>query len=172
MFGKSFDEKVQKAVQEIGNLRIKALNAEIEGKVVTLTGEAPDIATKAKVMEVFNSMVETENTINMIRIATPAIAPAATATAAPAATEMAAASAPAAAGETTRPPAWADRTPGQAEASAPTMRLHEVVKGENLSAIAKRYYGKSSRYPEIFEANKDLLKDPDHILPGQKLRIP
>jgi nucleoid-associated protein YgaU len=162
MFGMSFDEKVEKAVQELGNLRIKALNAKIDGKVVTLTGEAPDTATKAKVMEIFNSMVETENTINMIRIAAPPAAPTPTTAATMAATTT----------TTVSPPASADRSPEQAEASAPTMRIHEVVKGETLSAIAKQYYGKSSRYREIFEANKDLLKDPDHIYPGQKLRIP
>jgi nucleoid-associated protein YgaU len=44
--------------------------------------------------------------------------------------------------------------------------------GDNLSAIAQKYLGKASRYPEIFEANKPMLKDPDKIYPGQMLRIP
>jgi len=49
---------------------------------------------------------------------------------------------------------------------------HEVVKGDTLSKIAERYYGDPSLYPQIFEANKDILTDPNRIKVGQKLRIP
>ena len=51
-------------------------------------------------------------------------------------------------------------------------RYHDVVRGDTLSAIAKKYYGDASKYPVIFEANKPMLKDPNKIYPGQKLRIP
>lgn len=50
--------------------------------------------------------------------------------------------------------------------------FYTVKKGDNLSTIAKAHYGKASAYVKIFEANKPLLKDPDHIYPGQVLRIP
>jgi nucleoid-associated protein YgaU len=50
--------------------------------------------------------------------------------------------------------------------------FHTVESGDNLSAIAQEYLGKASRYPEIFEANKPMLTDPDNIYPGQVLRIP
>jgi nucleoid-associated protein YgaU len=49
---------------------------------------------------------------------------------------------------------------------------HEVKSGETLSKLAQRYYGDASLYPKIFEANKDVLKDPNLIRVGQKLRIP
>ncbi len=49
---------------------------------------------------------------------------------------------------------------------------HEVKKGETLSKIARHYYGDASLYPKIFEANQDVLKDPDKIQIGQRLRIP
>jgi nucleoid-associated protein YgaU len=49
---------------------------------------------------------------------------------------------------------------------------HEVKKGETLSKIAQQYYGDPSLYPKIFDANKDILKNPDLIKVGQKLRIP
>jgi nucleoid-associated protein YgaU len=49
---------------------------------------------------------------------------------------------------------------------------HEVQPGETLSKIAKKYYGDASLYPQIFEANKDILKDPNKIRVGQKLKIP
>jgi nucleoid-associated protein YgaU len=46
------------------------------------------------------------------------------------------------------------------------------VQGDSLSKIAKRVYGKGSLWRKIFEANKDQIKDPDLIFPGQVLRIP
>jgi nucleoid-associated protein YgaU len=51
-------------------------------------------------------------------------------------------------------------------------QYHTVEKGDTLSKIAKRYYGDPMLYPQIFEANRDVLKDPNQIKPGQKLRIP
>lgn len=57
-----------------------------------------------------------------------------------------------------------------ADPAAPV--LHEVKKGDNLWKIAEKHYGNGSKYPEIFEANKPMLKDPDLIYPGQMLRIP
>jgi nucleoid-associated protein YgaU len=51
-------------------------------------------------------------------------------------------------------------------------RIYTVVAGDSLSKIAKREYGKASLWPRIFEANKDQIKNPDLIHPGQKLRIP
>lgn len=47
-----------------------------------------------------------------------------------------------------------------------------IQKGDTLSAIAKKYYGKASLYPRIFEANKEVIKDANLIYPGQKIRIP
>ena len=49
---------------------------------------------------------------------------------------------------------------------------YTVVAGDTLSHIAQRHYGKASRWPAIFEANRDKLSDPDRIFPGQVLRIP
>jgi nucleoid-associated protein YgaU len=51
-------------------------------------------------------------------------------------------------------------------------RIYEVVSGDSLSKIAKKFYGDPMKYPKIFDANKDQLSDPDKIKPGQKLRIP
>ncbi len=50
--------------------------------------------------------------------------------------------------------------------------FYTVVKGDTLSAIAKKTLGNANRYPEIFEANRPMLKHPDKIYPGQVLRIP
>jgi nucleoid-associated protein YgaU len=51
-------------------------------------------------------------------------------------------------------------------------RFYEVAAGDTLGKIAQKYYGKASAYPKIFEANRDILDNPDLIKPGQKLRIP
>jgi nucleoid-associated protein YgaU len=47
-----------------------------------------------------------------------------------------------------------------------------IERGDTLSAIAKKYYGNAGDYPKIFEANREVIKDPDLIFPGQKIRIP
>ncbi len=49
---------------------------------------------------------------------------------------------------------------------------HTVESGESLSKIAKQYYGDPMKYNEIFKANRDKLKNPDLIHPGQELVIP
>ena len=49
---------------------------------------------------------------------------------------------------------------------------HTVQKGETLGKIAKHYYGKPMKYVAIFEANTNILKNPDVIHPGQELVIP
>jgi len=57
-------------------------------------------------------------------------------------------------------------------APEPESQWHTVVSGDNLSKIAKKFYGDANKYPVIFEANKPMLKHPDKIYPGQLLRIP
>ena len=54
----------------------------------------------------------------------------------------------------------------------PEAQYHDVVRGDTLSAIAKKFYGDANKYPKIFEANQPMLSHPDKIYPGQKLRIP
>jgi nucleoid-associated protein YgaU len=51
-------------------------------------------------------------------------------------------------------------------------QYHEVKKGDTLWKIAEQCYGDGSLYTKIFEANRDILKDPNLIKVGQKLRIP
>lgn len=51
-------------------------------------------------------------------------------------------------------------------------QTYTVEKGDTLSAIAKRHYGQASAWKHIFEANRDVLDDPDRILPGQQIKLP
>jgi nucleoid-associated protein YgaU len=53
-----------------------------------------------------------------------------------------------------------------------TVEYYVIQKGDTLSAVAKRYYGNTNDYPRIFEANREVIKNPDLIFPGQKIRIP
>lgn len=52
------------------------------------------------------------------------------------------------------------------------VEYYVIQKGDTLSAIAKKYYGKANLYPRIFEANREVIKDANLIYPGQKIRIP
>jgi nucleoid-associated protein YgaU len=54
----------------------------------------------------------------------------------------------------------------------PTGKTYTVVKGDSLSKIAKREYGDVREWKKIYEANKDVIDNPDLIEPGQDLIIP
>lgn len=51
-------------------------------------------------------------------------------------------------------------------------RIHTVKRGDTLGKIAKRYYGKESRWREIYAANRGRVKHPARISIGWKLKIP
>ena len=52
------------------------------------------------------------------------------------------------------------------------VEYYEIVSGDTLGGIAKRFYGKASQYTRIHAANKELIPDPNKIYPGQKIKIP
>jgi len=56
--------------------------------------------------------------------------------------------------------------------TAKAYEIYEVKSGDSLSKIAKRVYGDGNAWQAIFDANTDILKDPNKIYPGQKLKIP
>jgi nucleoid-associated protein YgaU len=49
---------------------------------------------------------------------------------------------------------------------------YTVQSGDNLSKIAKNLLGDGNAWKKIFDANRDVLDDPDKIRPGQTLKIP
>jgi nucleoid-associated protein YgaU len=153
LFGKSFEEKVQNALESVrGSFPGSQINAQVKDEVVTLTGHTADVATKGRIMAAFNDAVETENTINQITVQ----------------------NAPAqAAGASLGTPLGGN--PGGVGGGSPAAsqeRFHDVVSGDTLSAMAKKYYGDASQYGRIFEANRDQLNDPDKIRVGQRLKVP
>jgi nucleoid-associated protein YgaU len=51
-------------------------------------------------------------------------------------------------------------------------RTYTIEKGDTLSQIAKEQLGHASAWKQIFEANRDVLDDPDRIFPGQVIKLP
>jgi nucleoid-associated protein YgaU len=65
-------------------------------------------------------------------------------------------------------------TPGspQQGTSAQSGREYTIKSGDSLSKIAKQFYGNAADWQKIYNANKDQIKNPDMIFPGQKIKIP
>jgi len=175
IFG-SFEDKVRDALKQVAAKvpGVRDLDAVIEGKMVTLKGVAPTKHEKVEVMTLFNQLVETERTMNALTLDKPPAAapvPPPTSVVAGAPGKPPAEPSPLSPSKSAAPPPAAAAAP-EPGAARPAERRHVVAKGETLSAIAKQHYGKASLYTKIFEANRDLLNDPDKIQVGQTLRIP
>jgi nucleoid-associated protein YgaU len=59
-----------------------------------------------------------------------------------------------------------------AELKKPKYDIYVVKDGDTLSKIAHEVYGKSNRWKDVYEANRDVIKNPEFIYPGWKLKIP
>jgi nucleoid-associated protein YgaU len=57
-------------------------------------------------------------------------------------------------------------------APKPVVRKYTVKRGDTLWAIAKKYYGSGAKYPTIYNANKNKIKNPNVIQVGWVLVIP
>ena len=66
----------------------------------------------------------------------------------------------------------ASPTTSATTAAVPATTYYTIEKGDTLSKIAGRFYGDPQKYPALFEANREVIQDPDKIYPGQKIRIP
>jgi LysM repeat protein len=62
--------------------------------------------------------------------------------------------------------------PAQAQGNGGQQQTYTVKAGDSLSKISKDVYGNANQYMKIFEANRDVLSDPNKISPGQTLKIP
>ncbi len=73
-------------------------------------------------------------------------------------------------------PALAATAPGPATpppaAPPPAPRIHRVVSGDTLTRISSRYYGTWARWQDIYNANRDKLRDADVLPLGAELKIP
>jgi chromosome segregation ATPase/phage tail protein X len=69
-------------------------------------------------------------------------------------------------------PAAAAPAPSSEPQAATEVRYHVVVEGDTLSRIAKRYYGDTERWADIYEANRRVVRSPQALQLGTRLRIP
>ena len=75
-------------------------------------------------------------------------------------------------------PDFSDVDGGSSSASMPEAeakaeeQTYTVKGGDSLSKIARHFYGDGNKWKAIWEANKDTVKNPDLIHPGQVLKIP
>jgi nucleoid-associated protein YgaU len=63
-------------------------------------------------------------------------------------------------------------TAGASVGGGQNQRNYTVKLGDTLSSISREFYGDASQYLKIFEANRDILRNPNMISPGQELVIP
>jgi nucleoid-associated protein YgaU len=72
-----------------------------------------------------------------------------------------------------KPADFSDVTGGSSSsAAAPASQSYTVKSGDSLSHIAKHVYGDASKWHQIYDANRDKIKNPDLIQPGWVLTIP
>ena len=64
------------------------------------------------------------------------------------------------------------RTPEPVAAAAPEPTFYTIQKGDSLWKIASAHYGDGNKWNALFEANREVIKDPDLIYPGQQIRVP
>jgi len=121
---------------------------------ITVSGAMASEADRTKILELLAALPGIESVEDRMTVAVE--------TPPQAAAEPEAAPAPSLPEESAKP----------AEPAAAEVRVYTVVSGDTLWGISERMYGKGSHYMKIFEANTDVLENPDRIFPGQELRIP
>jgi len=60
----------------------------------------------------------------------------------------------------------------QVEPEEPKTMYHTVAKGDSLFKISELYYGQGRHWKVIYNANKTIIKNPEVLPLGLKLRIP
>ena len=65
-----------------------------------------------------------------------------------------------------------DSNADQVIQQSPDVTYYEIQKGDSLWKIADKFYGDGTKHTKIFADNREVIKDPDLIFPGQKIRIP
>jgi len=151
--------------------------------VVLVTGFVADEARREAVEKVLAGMPTIKTVDNQLQIGSP---PAPEAQPAPAAVpelgpdpegpKIDPAEAAVESGQSATPGGAVDEALGSVPAAddntGASPNTHVVESGDTLWAIAEKHYGSGAKYQQIFEANRDILDDPDKIRPGQELKLP
>jgi len=154
--------------QELGN-QIKNLKVEIHDTRADLFGDCDSIAVKEKAILLAGNVKGIEQ-VNSFHLKVPASPVSPTSPTSPASPI------PPVSDETTQNAESVTRsdvvtsTP-EAEPGIES-EFYQIKSGDTLSKIAKAFYGDANQYPLLFEENKEIIKSPDKIYPGQMIRIP
>ncbi len=166
----SDDEAAEKIKQHIEsqNPGIANLGVTYEDKAVTLTGQGDSPEATQKAILMAGNTKGVKEVVSYISYPLPEEV---AATVQPAADAEPVVVAEAETGITTDA-VYSDDVYSAALEAASDVEYYEIQSGDTLGAIAKRYYGNANDYPKIFEANQEVIIDPDKIFVGQKIRIP
>lgn len=129
---------------EIKMTGLKDLTVEFDDGVATLCGSCTNQQTREQAILIAGNVKGVQKVV-ADKLVAPAAAPAAKAGA---------------------------KTAAAAAEPATQDEFYEIKSGDTLGKIAKQFYGSASKYMKIFEANRDIIDNPDRIYPGQKIRIP
>jgi len=124
---------------------------------ITVSGDIADEADRQKILDVLATTPGISTVNDNMAVAAPAPA------------EPEPPQAPVEEPASSAPEAPAAEAPAEA---APDAQTYTVQSGDTLWKISEQVYGNGSKYMKIFEANTDILENPDRIFPGQKLVIP
>jgi nucleoid-associated protein YgaU len=168
--GGSPDESELRQTLTQNGITIQNLDLDVKGDTVRIAGIADTNAEREKAILVLGNRKDVDKVEDSIQVLQPRRANLGTAQQTTAATT----GGPTMAGglgaqqqQQQQTQAQQPRTP-----DADETRFYRVQPGDTLSKIAQQHYGEASKYNQIFEANRPMLKDPDHIYPGQMLRVP
>lgn len=131
---------------------------------ITVTGTVADETTRDRITTLIGDMKQVTSVNNQTVVAKAAEAPAEVAPPVEPEAQHAPQDEPQA--EAAAPPE------SPADAAPEAGETYTVQSGDSLWKIAEAHYGNGSKYQAIFEANRDILDNPDLIKPGQVLKLP
>ena len=144
-------EKIRDHIQEAG-IGIRNFEVEFDQGIAVLKGEVDSKAAKEKAILLAGNIAGVADVMNQLTVAAPV--------------------APAASAEQGKAAGSAKPVDAPAGEAAEETEFYVIQAGDTLGKIAKRVYGDAMQYPKIFEANREVIDDPDKIFVGQKIRIP
>jgi len=135
-------QKYQSALNLMQQLQIRVQNINMEGNKLLIRATAPSADAKNQVWSQIKLIDANYSSDLICDITAPAQAPAATMSA------------------------------GASVSGGQNQRRYTVKSGDTLSKISREFYGDANQYQKIFNANRNILRDPNTLSPGQELVIP
>lgn len=140
-------QKYQSVINVIQQSGVRLSHMHVQDNKLFLQGEAPSEQVKNRVWDEIKRVDPTYSDLTADLTVNPALAPQQSASQQSSAQQV---------GST----------------AAGGMQTYTVKAGDSLSKISQQFYGSANEYMKIFEANRDQLKDPNMVHPGQTLKIP